>query len=179
MSSANGKESRGLSSKFIEDLGKGHLSSLVDLVKRDSSLSLEMRNGYINVYYRGGNLLRLEEIKEHVYSAFFDKNYLSSNSSILNELPHEIHSASEVDRWRANFPALKVEMDQWFSNNPKAEREFQQIVVWENNDSSIANYTDYFIVDIEYDNKRGGRFNMVAIRNFSASLTSSRLHDYF
>lgn len=55
-------------------------------------------------------------------------------------------------------------MDYWFSRHPKFEREFQQIVVWENNNSSIATSTDYFIVDIEYANTKDGRFDMVAVQ---------------
>ena len=55
-------------------------------------------------------------------------------------------------------------MDEWFYEHPKSEREFQQMVVWENNNSSIAQSTDYFIVDIEYANTKGGRFDMVAVQ---------------
>lgn len=155
---------RGLKNSFMEDLQKGLLFSLRGLVREDSSLSLEIRNNYINIYYRGGNLLRLKEIKEHVYVPFFDVNYVSRKESFLKGLPQEIRIAEDMKAWAEKIPLLKSEMDSWFSKNTKLEREFQQMVVWENNNSSIANSTDYFIADIEYDNKRGARFDMVAIQ---------------
>jgi len=36
-------------------------------------------------------------------------------------------------------------------------------VVRENNYSSISNGTDYFIIDIEYDNHAHARFDLVAV----------------
>lgn len=164
MSDRSNKEFRRLNSRFMEDLKIGLLSPLKDLVKKDNSLSLEIRNNYINIYYRGGNLLKLSEIKEHIYSSFFDVNYVRKKDSFLNGLPQEISLVRHLESWLERLPLLKSEMDFWFSKNTKAEREFQQTVVWENNNSSVANSTDYFIADIEYDNKRGGRFDMVAIQ---------------
>jgi len=54
-------------------------------------------------------------------------------------------------------------MDFYFTQNPKLEREFQQVVVRENNYSTLSNGTDYFIVDIEYDNHANARFDLVVI----------------
>ena len=56
-------------------------------------------------------------------------------------------------------------MDLWFSKHPKLEREYQQLVVRENN--SLSN-TDYFICDIEYANENG-RFDMLAVKWESTS----------
>ena len=45
------------------------------------------------------------------------------------------------------------------------EREFQQLVVRENNYSRVSNETEYFIVDIEIeDSDIGARFDLVAIK---------------
>jgi len=41
-------------------------------------------------------------------------------------------------------------MDVWFHKNLKLEKEFQQVVVQENNSGSLAKETDYYIADIEY-----------------------------
>ncbi len=180
MSNVSGKEFRGLESRFMEDLQKGLLSSLKDLVIKDSSLSLEIRNNYINIYYRGGNLLRLCEVKENTYLPFFDCNYFNKKDSFLEKFGkfEEIRLACDIERLLDKLPLLKSEMDSWFSKNTKTEREFQQVVVWENNNSSIANSTDYFIVDIEYDNKRGGRFDMIAIQWNSDSSARKLLVGY-
>ena len=39
-----------------------------------NTLSLEIRDGYINIYYRGGNLLRITQ-KKNGYSFHFDERY--------------------------------------------------------------------------------------------------------
>jgi len=54
-------------------------------------------------------------------------------------------------------------MDFYFTKHMKEEREYQHLWVRENNYSSIANSTDYFIADIEYDNHKNARFDIVAI----------------
>lgn len=57
-------------------------------------------------------------------------------------------------------------MDKWFHEHPKYEREFQQIILRENNNSGkISRATDYYIVDIEYqDTENSSRFDMVAFK---------------
>ena len=61
-------------------------------------------------------------------------------------------------------------MDAWFSKHPKTEREFQQIILRENNNINIANDTDYFIADIEYvNNEIGCRFDMLGVKWLSTS----------
>ena len=56
-------------------------------------------------------------------------------------------------------------MDCFFSTKSNLEKEFQQLVVRENNSSSIANETEYFIVDIELAGVLpGARFDMLAVR---------------
>ncbi len=64
--------------------------------------------------------------------------------------------------WNEYFPEAKQVMDIYFSNHMHEEREFQQLAVRENNYSSIANGTDYFIIDIEYDNHKNARFDLIA-----------------
>lgn len=164
MSNANGKKGRCLSPQFMKDLKGGFLSPLKEKVKNDYSLSLEIRDNYINIYYRGGNLLKLSEVKAHCYEPSFEENYAREKDTFLNGLPKEVLSPDHLKAWLDKFPLLKSIMDSWFSKHPKLEREFQQMVVWENNNSSIAKSTDYFIADIEYDNNQGSRFDMVAIQ---------------
>lgn len=64
---------RGLSNEFIATLNSSKgigLKRVLDRVNSDSTLALEIRENYINIYYRGGNLLKIGE-KDGVYSAFF------------------------------------------------------------------------------------------------------------
>ena len=65
---------RGLSPEFLADLQGGLLAPIRERVARDQSLCLELREDYINVYYRGGNVMRVSRANGG-YSAFFDTKY--------------------------------------------------------------------------------------------------------
>lgn len=147
---------RSLSNSFISDLKSGVLRSILNYVQKDHTLDLEIRENFANIYYRGGNIIRITEkgISNYVYD--FDENYITNNTTLLKNLKSD-------QNWEQYFPLAKQQMDFYFSGIRKEEREYQQLVVRENNYSSIANGTDYFIIDIEYDNNANARFDLVAI----------------
>jgi hypothetical protein len=146
-----------LSPAFIDDLLKG---KLLEYVKKDNTLDIEIRENYINIYYRGGNALKVTEIGSNRYDYHFDREYLKAVTFLTEE---SIIAYKTKFDWNNYFPVVKQAMDFYFTKYSKEEREYQQIVVKENNYSSIANSTDYFIVDIEYDNRKNARFDIVAI----------------
>jgi hypothetical protein len=157
---------RNLSKAFIEDLVKedGVLHSVLERVRQDHTLMLAIRKNYINVYYRGGNLLKIEEQGEGSYLPFFDKQYNSGkNIPVLRSATRA--NKGSASEWVGAFSHLKEIMDLYFSKNIKPEREFQQVVARENNFSTISNESEYFISDIEFaDTKLKARFDMLAIR---------------
>ncbi len=51
---------RGLYKEFMADLESGFLKELLELVKNDYTLDLQIRENYINIYYRSGNILRVK-----------------------------------------------------------------------------------------------------------------------
>ena len=163
---------RGLSDDFLNSLKSNHglLKPVLDRVKKDDTLMLAIRNGYINIYYRGGNLLRIAKTNEtsDSYDLYFDKRYdlsVGYTSFFDLNLPSKISGREQIAQWISAFPKLKELMDFWFSENPKTEREFQQLVERENNRSSISNETEYFIIDIEMaDANLGARFDILAIK---------------
>lgn len=162
MGSIEQKKLRQLSPVFIGNLQSGLLRPLADLVKSDTTLCLQIRSNYINIYYRGGNLIRIAE-QGNVYIPNFDEKYFADRTLKI-PAPRILQSSVDVDAWIEGVPHLKQAMDLWFGQNPKDEREFQQLVWRENNGASIGNATDYFIMDIEYDNHNGARFDMAALR---------------
>ena len=131
---------------------------------------LAIRDGYINIYYRGGNLLRIAKTsgKSDSYDFFFDKKYdlsIGYTSYFDLYLPSKISGHEQILQWISSFPKLKELMDFWFNENPKTEREFHQLVERANNRSSISNETEYFIIDIEMaDANLGARFDILAIK---------------
>jgi hypothetical protein len=162
-----------LSENFERDLKEGLLAPIVSRVKKDNSLLLCIRNGYINIYYRGGNILKISELSGNgSYEVFFDENYIEAGS--LLKLPSkQISDAAQVKSWLSIIPALKEMMDFHLTSAERLEREFQQLVVRENNYSRISNATEYFISDIEFSEKNIGKFDLIGVR-WDASSSSRR-----
>ncbi len=144
---------------FVKELLYGKLKDCLNYVRSDDTLDLEIRENYINIYYRGGNVLKVNKNGAN-YQYEFDDNYLITNPIIIK---NELDELRNQKYWNDYFPKAKQAMDFYFTKHRKEEREFQQLVVRENNYSSIANGTDYFIIDIEYDNHKNARFDIIAV----------------
>jgi len=71
---------RALSQTFMDDLlnPDSLLHPILERAKQDHTLMLSIREDYINIYYRGGNILRVKEKRNGSYSAFFDNEYNKS-----------------------------------------------------------------------------------------------------
>lgn len=159
---------RFISTQFIQDLLSGVLKELLEAVKSDRRLVLEIRDKYINIYYSGGNLMKVEEKAAGKYKFSFNSKYLVANATKVNIGKQIISSAdpmclTQVLVWIEAIPHIKHEMDRWFTKHPKEERDYQQLVLHENNYGGAASDTDYYICDIEH-NKDNGRFDMVAVK---------------
>lgn len=157
---------RELSETFVNDLlqPKGMLYPILSRVKKDHTLMLAIRDGFINIYYRGGSILRIKENRKGFYQTFFDDRYNKSGQEIPSS-PATIENQDDAKKWVTSFLDRKNVMDEFFTMYGKSEREYQQLVARENNFSSISNESEYFISDIEVtETAPGARFDMVAIR---------------
>ncbi|MFB0555020.1 MAG: hypothetical protein ACETWQ_17065 [Phycisphaerae bacterium] len=153
---------RGLSKTFISTLKSGFLQPVLNLVILDSTLCLEIRQKCAEIYYRGGVILKIDE-RGDSFNVSFDKKYLVEDSTrVPKELPSRLAGSDDVKKWTDVVLFLKHEMDLWFMKHPKNEREFQQLMIRENNFGKSAKSTDYFICDIEYQSPNG-RFDLIAV----------------
>jgi hypothetical protein len=154
---------RAISENFMNDLQDGgRLAGLTKKIQKDDTLMLALRGTYINIYYRGGNILRLTE-RNGAYAAWFDKNYTGGKEQ--TDLPKTISTSEDCATWLAALPKLKEVMNAYFAIKRKSEREFQQLVAWENNRSLIAGKTEYFITDIEFaDVEQNARLDMLGLK---------------
>ena len=161
---------RALGSKMFHDLKNsgGCLHELLNLVLQDATLELEMRGTCsASIYYRGGNLLRIEWNGTQ-YVLHFDTNYCSHGQNLSGQ-PSIAEAIEQV-------PIYKQAMDRWFSEYPKYEREFQQLVERDNNrHGEISHATDYYIVDTEFVYE-DARFDMVAVHWPSIGAVRKNLH---
>jgi len=146
----------------------GCLNGLLNLVLQDATLELEMRGTCsASIYYRGGNLLRIEWNGTQ-YVLHFDTNYCSHGQNLSGQ--PSIAEAIE------QAPIYKQTMNRWFAQHPKYEREFQQLVERDNNrHGAISHATDYYIVDTEFVYE-DARFDMVAVHWPSIGAVRKNLH---
>jgi hypothetical protein len=164
-----------ISPEFFNDLEGGKLRLLTSRVRSDDTLMIAFRGNSINVYYRGGSILRLASgHKFENYSAHFDRNYAKGSTIPIPDLPKVIYTEADCVVWLQAIPLLKEIMNSFFATHTKSEREFQQLVAWENNRSAISNETEYFTTDIEYaDVNHNCRLDMLGLRWLSTDRKSS------
>jgi len=177
------KVSRGLSPGFMNALSEknGILVPILEAVKNDNNLIFEIRNNYIKIYHRGGVLLEIkQERNKNSYKVEKDSilGYMKKTKTISEDpkqkklfsyLPkkYTISTKKDANDWADKFYILKSIMDIRLSKSNKLEKEFQQLVVRENNILGEANNTDYYIIDFEYTNEKYStdfRFDLVALR---------------
>lgn len=163
-----------ISPQFMSDLKKdeGCLSPVLKAVQDDDTLMLGLRGKYISIYYRGGELLKITQ-SASCYVASFNADYDKGSQELKDRLKN--HGEIDVSRYRIRstdearllIRAL-VELKWIMDKHPKIcsghEREFQQLVVRENNRARSAGASDYFITDMEHAKGKEARFDMIGAR---------------
>lgn len=158
-----------ISNNFIRDLQEGVLKNILKYVKSDTTLAMEIRKDCINIYYRGGSLLKIKE-ENNLYNGYFDKNYIKSENSqsVIVECISNINSISKANKLIECIPKIKQQMDLWMKvEKPNGgEREYKHLIAKENNYGNIGRNTDYFIGDIEYrgNNNKNYLFDMIGVK---------------
>ena len=122
---------RRISEPFIQQFESGILRLILDRLQHDDTISLEIRNGYVNAYYRGGNLLKLTANSDATrFAAHFDWRYCGAEGDYRCWLPERspatIARADDAQAWVHAFSQYKQAMDIRFLKHPKIEREYQQ-----------------------------------------------------
>ena len=145
---------RSLSPEFLADFKEnGKFARITELAVCDPTLDFEMRGDSVMLYYRGGRIL---EIKENGDIDGLDANYSKGAYPTPNmaELDTYIYKAkSLVDKFQIDV------------KNHLGEKEYQQRIVYENNQSVNAEDNDFFIADVEWaDSQLDGRADIVAFR---------------
>jgi hypothetical protein len=142
---------RKLSATFLNCLKSGFLSEITESVKRDHDLNLEIRDAYINVYYKGNSLLRLAEIGSLLrFKAEIEKKFLEGIQISVD------FTESTTPLFVKNIPLIKENIVKYGKSS--LEIEYEQMIIRANN-FERHNNTEYFIVDRQYANK-DGRFDL-------------------
>lgn len=166
-------EKRAISQKLLNYLKpeKKEESNILKIVKHDRTLNIEFRGNRIIVYYRGCAILTVNEtgsmkMNEKKYYSHVDKD-----GKKQYEIEQIKPTKENLDEY---FMHAKLAIDK-FNGYVKenAETETQQLIVKENNYSSVSNDTDYFIIDIEYKTPEGKEFDIIALNWESKSYDRS------
>jgi hypothetical protein len=125
MSNIEEPEIRKITPKFMNDLTseEGILHPVLAQVKKDHTLMLAIRKNYINIYYRGGNILKVTE-RSKKYTTDFDENYNLSDKEIPSSSV-AITNQNDSQNWVDSFAQRKNMMDEYFSKHAGGKGKYQ------------------------------------------------------
>jgi hypothetical protein len=156
---------RAISQEFLDSLQNGKLSPILEVVKKDRTLDLEMRGNVIDIYYQGAKLLSITEKGNGEYDfGEMDKKYRRRKNGSEVSLP--TFSLDDIDVYlsKAKHVIDTYDMNEHF------EYEVKQMIVRENNLKPNANDTDFYIIDTEYQNEEKNQFDIIALHIDSESV---------
>lgn len=143
--------------KFIESLTNGNLKRMLIVINSDNDLDVQIRNDYLNIYYKGGNIAKINSEKSVKFDEFYfylemkknPKKEIMHDKKIVQELRNKRNSLTKkfkTGNYDDYFSNAKKIIDKWLTINPKPER-------MEQHQLSISNQykkSDYTIIDLEY-----------------------------
>ena len=160
---------RKLSDSFMKKL-QGEWKPLLEYILSDSELDLQIRDNYINVYYKGGNILRIKPNSFHIDEAYFKYSKTKEGFSLLS--PMGIYP----EKVKQYFSTTKCIMNEWYEKAKEKktteERRAQQQIALFNRKN-----TEYVVLDLEFavssksryyyhgqKKKSNPQFDIIAIR---------------
>ena len=176
---------RQLNEDFLKKFDNEY-KELLRCIVNDKELDMQIRDNYLNVYYKGGNILKIKPRSFDIDKMYFHVHTHGAKSS--TEIKNDKTSLLRLSEQRKQLLALlpeqpreyfrqaKEKMDLWdraLSDKVQHEekKEQQQIAI------ANRNNTDYVVLDLEYavsrnsdfayngeDEKEVPRFDIIAIK---------------
>lgn len=131
---------RALTPRFKEDLKNGILSRLLQLVLQDRDLLLEIRSGYIDLYFKGNGLIKIEARQANA-----SEYRVSTHEKFANDLAQvPLKDEQDVQELIRKLPDIKHQIS---IHKPYAsEIEIEHFLIRMNNRERDVN-SEYFAVD--------------------------------
>jgi hypothetical protein len=140
----------------------GGLHPFLVAVADDHRLRLDIRDRRFNVYYGGGNLMRVDGRKSP-WVLHFDGKYFKGGALRPPTLPTQFSAIDDAHAWVQAFPDLIAGMKDWWTRHPKVERTHCQAMAAANSGTAGPPPADYLVLDLEYQWAQR-RFDMVAAK---------------
>lgn len=133
-------KTRKISDTLKDQLISGKYEHLWKAIIRDNTLVPVLRGNQVDIYYRG-----------HKCFSIFNTN-ITVNRKFRNTVKiYDVVENPSNELFLEQLPYYKQNIDFWFGEAKSPyEREFSQVVFRENNSEKIGRYTDYFLLDMEY-----------------------------
>ena len=193
----NSYKGRGLHSpKWAIDLNKGgKLYDLLEIVKSDKDLVIEIRNDYFNIYYKGGNMARVASANSIQFDSNYYKGYQrpayesieqeGSRKELQKSLLRQLKKDRDYHTFVRKMKSLMNDYWIWLKEEKGKslhEKDVQHSLCINNTEES-----EYTIIDVEFevstrsdykyerpncpknravaDDKINPRFDIIAVRN--------------
>lgn len=113
--------------RFIETFTKNKkVKELLEFVSADKDLDAQLRDGYIDIYFDGGNILKIEERVRKDFHLSFDKYYFYDDTktgipkTYIQECLKKINPRPEKDR-KSNYPSTEfaIKINEELNNHQK------------------------------------------------------------
>ena len=144
---------RSLSEHFMNELQDGFLSKLRMNIINDKDLDLQIRTNYMNIYFKGNSLLKLNEVNNTKYKVYIHENFIGAL-----DIPDLVDQES-TEKFIECIPELKENIIRYGVSS--LEVEYEQLIIRANNNEP-RNNSEYFIIDRQYATP-GGRFDLTGI----------------
>jgi hypothetical protein len=143
-------------------LDGGDLAPVLEAVGNDDELRLDIRDECFNVYYGGGNLLKVSG-RIAPWKMYFAEKYFAVGEAAAPKLPDSCSSIEVARQWVDSFDALRAGMDSFWAKHGREERDHCQRMARANSALHPRVDSEYLILDIEYEWAHR-RFDLIAAR---------------
>lgn len=145
-------------SNLLKDLETGNLSLLLEKLRENKKIDIQIRDNYLSVYYRGGSLLKISGKKSFVFDEFY---FYTETDKPTKEIKEDIDFCAKLKKQKDDLlkkikegkhqdfiKQATDQIDKWLKAHDKeeSEREEQHKLLIENQYGK----SDYTIIDIEF-----------------------------
>ena len=135
---------------------EGKLGGLIEMIKNDDELVLQIREDYFNVYYKGGNMLKVSsensfQFDYNYYKCEIDLDTQEQRNKRIDKRRSVLESLKKTRDYKTFIDEMKKLMDKywiWLYNEKHRslhEKDTQHALCISNTES-----TDYTIIDLEF-----------------------------